>query len=229
MSDFGFTTQIVHQDHLAHREYGAIFQPIHPSTEFAYATAEDLAAVFQGRQAGFTYGRTGTPTTASLEAKITAMEQGIGTVCFATGMAALNAIFFALLRQGDHLVASKYVFGNTNSLLLTLGSLGVEVTLVDATDVAQVEAALKPNTRMVFVETIANPGTQVADLMAIGELCQARKLVYVVDSTLSSPYLRRGRDFGASLVINSLSKHISGHGNALGGAVTQTGLYDWAG
>jgi O-acetylhomoserine (thiol)-lyase len=229
MSDFGFTTQIVHQDHLAHREYGAIFQPIHPSTEFAYATAEDLAAVFQGRQAGFTYGRTGTPTTASLEAKITAMEQGIGTVCFATGMAALNAIFFALLRQGDHLVASKYVFGNTNSLLLTLGSLGVEVTLVDATEVAQVEAALKPNTRMVFVETIANPGTQVADLMAIGQLCQARKLVYVVDSTLSSPYLRRGRDFGASLVINSLSKHISGHGNALGGAVTQTGLYDWAG
>ncbi|CAM5200467.1 O-acetylhomoserine (Thiol)-lyase OS=Castellaniella defragrans OX=75697 GN=HNR28_000788 PE=3 SV=1 [Castellaniella defragrans] len=228
MSDYGFTTQIVHQDHLARREYGAIFQPIHPSTEFTYSTAEDLAAVFQGRQAGFTYGRTGTPTTASLEAKITTMEQGLSTVCFATGMAALNAIFFALLRQGDHLVASKYVFGNTNSLLLTLGSFGVDVTLVDATDAAQVEAAVRPNTRMVFVETIANPGTQVADLEAIGDLCKARQLVYVVDSTLSTPYLRRGRDFGASLVINSLSKHISGHGNALGGAVTQTGLYDWS-
>ncbi|CAM5217306.1 O-acetylhomoserine (Thiol)-lyase OS=Castellaniella defragrans OX=75697 GN=HNR28_000788 PE=3 SV=1 [Castellaniella defragrans] len=104
----------------------------------------------------------------------------------------------------------------------------MDVTLVDATDAAQVEAAVRPNTRMVFVETIANPGTQVADLEAIGDLCKARQLVYVVDSTLSTPYLRRGRDFGASLVINSLSKHISGHGNALGGAVTQTGLYDWS-
>src|SRR5690606_3542783 len=193
---------------------------------YAYADARELAAVFQGK-AGYTYARQGTPTTASLEGKITDMEHGLATVTFATGMAALNATFFALLRQGDHLVASKYIFGNTNSLLMTLENFGVELSLVDATDATQVEAALRPNTRMVFVETIANPGTQVADLKAIGDLCRAHKLVYVVDTTLSSPYLRPGRDFGASLVVNSLSKHISGHGNALGGAVTQTGLYDW--
>ncbi|HET8596599.1 MAG TPA: cystathionine gamma-synthase family protein [Castellaniella sp.] len=228
MSTTGFTTQTVHFGRQADSEHGSVHAAIHPSTEYTYRDARDLAAVFQNRKKGYTYARTGTPTTAALEAQITAMEQGNGTVAFATGMAALNAVFFALLRHGDHLIASKYIFGNTNSLLMTLENFGVELTLVDATDAAQVEAALRPNTRMVFVETIANPGTQVADLKAIGELCQARGLVYVVDSTLSSPYLRPGRDFGASLVVNSLSKHIGGHGNALGGAVTQTGLYDWA-
>lgn len=226
MSDQGFTTRLVHADHRAQLEHGAIHQPIHPSTEYAYSDARELAAVFQGK-AGYTYARQGTPTTASLEAKITDMEHAQATVTFATGMAALNATFFALLRQGDHLITSKYIFGNTNSLLMTLENFGVELSLVDATDAAQVEAAIRPNTRMVFVETIANPGTQVADLKAIGALCRSRKLVYVVDATLSSPYLAPGRDFGASLVINSLSKHIGGHGNALGGAVTQTGLYDW--
>ncbi len=226
MSDNGFTTQTVHSDRRSQREHGAVHQAIHPSTEYGYADARELAAVFQGK-AGYTYARQGSPTTAALEAKITAMEQAEATVAFATGMAALAATFLTLLRSGDHLIASKYIFGNTNSLLLTLADLGVRVTLVDATDAREVEAAIQADTRMVFVETIANPGTQVADLVAIGDLCRARRLVYVVDSTLSSPYLRPSRFFGASLVINSLSKHVGGHGNGLGGAVTQTGLYDW--
>src|SRR5690606_3134186 len=124
-------------------------------------------------KAGYTYARQGTPTTAALEAQVTAMEQAEATVTFSTGMAALTATFFTLLRHGDHLVSSKYIFGNTNSLLLTLSDLGVEVALVDATDAREVQAAIRPNTRMVFVETIANPGTQIADLVAIGELCRA--------------------------------------------------------
>lgn len=227
MSDNGFSTQIVHSDRRSQATQGAVHQAIHPSTEYGYADARELAAVFQGK-AGYTYARQGTPTTAALEAQITAMEQGEATVTFSTGMAALTATFFTLLRNGDHLISSKYIFGNTNSLLLTLSDLGIDVTLVDATDAREVEAAIRPNTRMVFVETIANPGTQIADLVAIGELCRARRLVYLIDSTLSSPYLRPSRFFGASLVVNSLSKHIGGHGNALGGAVTQTGLYDWA-
>jgi O-acetylhomoserine (thiol)-lyase len=119
------------------------------------------------------------------------------------------------------------VFGNTNSLLGTLLELGVEITFVDATDAAQVRAAIQPNTRMVFTETIANPGTQVADLAVIGEICREKNLVYVVDNTLTSPWMFRPSTVGASLVMNSLSKYIGGHGNALGGAVTDTGLYDW--
>ena len=227
MHENGFTTAILHSDRKQSVEHGAVHKPMHPSSEFAYDDARELAAVFQGK-AGFTYARQGTPTTTALEAKITLMEGGKGSVSFATGMAALAAVFSTLLRRGDHLVTSQYIFGNTNSLLGTLADLGVEVTLVDATDVAQVRAALRPETRMVFTETIANPGTQLADLAGIGQLCRERGLVYVVDNTLTSPWLFQAREVGAALVMNSLSKYIAGHGHALGGSITDTGLYDWA-
>ncbi|MBO9355561.1 cystathionine gamma-synthase family protein [Bordetella petrii] len=228
MHQNGFTTTILHSDRQQSVEHGAVHKPIHTSSEFAYADARELAAVFQGK-AGFTYGRQGTPTTSALEAKITRMEGGVATVSFATGMASLAAVFSTLLRKGDHLLSSHYVFGNTNSLLGTLAELGVEVSYVDPTDVDQVRAALRPNTRMVFTETIANPGTQLADLAGIGALCREHGLVYVVDNTLTSPWLLQGRAVGASLVMNSLSKYIGGHGHALGGAITDTGLYDWSG
>lgn len=228
MPQNGFTTTILHSDRLQSVEHGAVHKPIHTSSEYAYADARELAAVFQGK-AGFTYGRQGTPTTTALEAKISKMEAGTGTVSFATGMAALAAVFSTLLRKGDHLLSSQYVFGNTNSLLGTLAELGVEVSYVDPTDIAQVRAALRPNTRMVFTETIANPGTQLADLAGIGQLCREHNLVYVIDNTLTSPWMFQGRSVGASLVMNSLSKYISGHGDALGGSITDTGLYDWSG
>lgn len=228
MHENGFTTTILHSDRKQSVEHGAVHKPMHPSSEFAYDDARELAAVFQGK-AGFTYARQGTPTTTALEAKISQMEAGKGSVTFATGMAALAAIFTTLLRRGDHLVSSQFVFGNTNSLFGTLQELGVEITFVDATDSSQVRAAIQPNTRMVFTETIANPGTQVADLAVIGEICREKGLVYVVDNTLTSPWMFRPASVGASLVMNSLSKYIGGHGNALGGAVTDTGLYDWSG
>src|SRR5262245_19826540 len=117
------------------------------------------------------------------------MEQGIATACFATGMAAIAAVFVALLRAGDHVVSTSFLFGNTNSLFATFNTQGCEITFVDATDVANVARALKPTTRMVFVETIANPRTQVADLAKIGELCRARGLIYFVDNTMTSPWL----------------------------------------
>ncbi|MNK22969.1 Methionine gamma-lyase [compost metagenome] len=228
MHQNGFTTTILHSDRNQSVEHGAVHKPMHPSSEFAYDDARELAAVFQGK-AGFTYARQGTPTTTALEAKINQMEGGKGTVSFSTGMAALAAIFTTLLRQGDHLVSSQFVFGNTNSLFGTLQELGVEITFVDATDSSQVRAAIQPNTRMVFTETIANPGTQVADLAVIGEICREKGLVYVVDNTLTSPWMFRPSSVGASLVMNSLSKYIGGHGNALGGTVTDTGLHDWSG
>lgn len=226
MKKNGFLTNTVHSDRRLGTEHGAIHQPLHPSTEYGFSDARELAAVFQGK-AGFSYARQGTPTTTALERKLTQMEQGQGSVSFASGMAALSATFLTLLRQGDHLISSQYIFGNTNSLFGTLRDLGVEITLVDATDVNKVIAAKQDNTRMVFLETIANPGTQIADLEGIGQWCAEQGLVYLIDSTLSSPYLRPMKDFQASLVVNSLSKHIGGHGNALGGMVTDTGLFNW--
>lgn len=224
-----FTTRIVHADRLGGAERGAIHQPIHTSVQYGYDRVEELIAVFQGTaKGGFNYARQGTPTTAALEAKITQMEQGQGTIVFATGMAAVCAVFLTLLKAGDHLLASRFVFGNTNSVLGTLAELGVEVSTVDVTDAAQVAAALRPRTRMVFVETIANPGTQIPDLEGIGALCREHGLLYVVDNTVASPYLFRAASVGAGLVVNSLTKSIGGQGDTLGGAVTDTGLYDWS-
>ena len=224
----GFTTAILHSDRDAAIEHGALHKPLHLSVAYGYRDARELAAVFQGRASGYAYGRQGNPTSAALEAKVTAMEGGVGTVTFATGMAAIGAIMLALFKAGDHIVSSQFVFGNTSSLLLTLEAHGHPVSFVDATDVAAVAAALTPDTRVVFVETIANPRVQVADLARIGELCRERGILYVVDNTMTSPWLFRPKDVGAGLVVNALTKYVGGHGNALAGAITDTGLFDWS-
>ena len=229
MSKPAISTSLVHADRKSGAEHGAIHKPIHTSVQYGFEKVEDLIGVFQGTiKGGFNYARQGTPTTAALEQRMTALEAGIGSICFATGMAAITATFLTLLKAGDHLLASQFVFGNTNSIFGTLRGLGIEVTTVDATQAGAVEAAVQPNTRMVFVETIANPGTQIPDLEGIGALCQAKGLVYVVDNTITSPALFQPKAVGASLVINSLTKTIAGHGAALGGSVTDTGLFDWS-
>jgi O-acetylhomoserine (thiol)-lyase len=223
----GFTTAILHSDAEGGIEHGALHKPLHLSVAYGYDDARELAAVFQGTSKGYVYGRQGNPTSAALEAKVTRMEGGISSVCFSTGMAAIGAMMLALLREGDHVVSSRFLFGNTVSLFGTLEAHGVKVSFVDSTDVANVEAALTPATRLVFVETIANPRTQVADLARIGELCTGKGLVYIVDNTMTSPALFQPKAVGASLIINSLTKYIGGHGNALAGSVTDTGLFDW--
>lgn len=225
---YGFTTTILHNDRHKPIEHGSLHKPIHTSVAFGYTDARQLASVFQGKEPGFRYGRQGNPTISALEDKVSKMEDGVATLCFGTGMAAIGALFQALLKAGDAMVSSSFLFGNTNSLWQTVAGQGVDVAFVDATDVAQVEAALTPNTRMVFVETIANPRTQVADLAGIGELCRARGILYVVDNTMTSPWLFRPKSVGAGLVVNSLTKSIGGHGIALGGALTDTGLFDWS-
>lgn len=222
------TTQNVHADRHLGVEHGGIHAPIHPSVQYGYDRVEDLIGVFQGTLKGsFSYARQGTPTTAALESKITKLEGGLGTVAFSTGMAAISAVFLALLRSGDHVVSSRYVFGNTNSLLGSLQGWGIGVSKVDAGSASEVEAAIQPNTRIVFVETIANPSTQIPDLAEIGRICKARGILYVVDNTITSPALFKPASVGAGLVINSLTKTIAGHGSALGGAVTDTGCFDW--
>jgi len=223
----GFTTQLLHSDRRYGVEHGNLLKPIHPGVTYGYEDAHDLARVFQGKQKGYTYGRQINPTVEALEQKITQMENGRATVAFSTGMAAIGTTLFALLRSGDHVIASKYLFGNTASLFESFGVQGIALTFVDATDADAVAAAVQPNTKLVFVETIANPRTQVSDLVGIGAVCKSLGLIYVVDNTLTTPYLFQPKSVGASLVINSLTKYIGGHGNALGGSVTEMGQFDW--
>lgn len=229
MSKTGFSSKILHADRRGGIEHGSIHKPVHTAVTFGYDDARELAAVFQGRAAGYTYGRQVNPTVTALQDKVTLMEDGLASAAFATGMAAIGTTLFALLRKGDHIVSSSFLFGNTNSLFNSFASHGVGVSFADATSADLMEAAITPATRVVFVETIANPRTQVSDLQRIGELCKTRGLVYIVDNTLTTPYLFNPKEVGASLVINSLTKYIGGHANALGGAVTETGCFDWAG
>lgn len=222
----GITTQILHADRQQKVEHNAIHKPIHVAAQYSFADVRDLIAVF-GSTPGYAYSRQGTPTVSALEQKVTLIEEGHSSVCFASGMAAISAVFLTLLKAGDHLISSHYIFGNTKSLLNTLENLGIEVTMVDTCDIDVVKAAIRPNTRMLFTETIANPVTQVSDLKAMGDLCESLGLLYFVDMTMVTPYLLKGKEVKASLVMHSLSKSLCGHANALGGSITDTGLYDW--
>lgn len=228
MKTRGFTSRILHSDRQQDIEHGSLHKPVHTSIAYAHDSADSIEKVFQGREPGYTYSRQINPTVTALENKITLMENGLATICFSTGMAAISAIMLSLLKTGDHIVSSAYLFGNTNSFFTTLENFGIEVSFVDATESANVEAAIRPETKIVFAETIANPCTQICDLGDIGRLCKSRGIIYVVDNTMTSPWTFQPADVGASLVVNSLSKYISGHGNALGGSITDTGLYDWS-
>ena len=223
----GFTTRILHSDRKGGVEHLSTHKPVHGSVAYAYDDAQTLANVFQGVEKGYTYGRQVNPTVAALETKITAMENGFETVCFSTGMAAIGTMLFALLKQGDHFISSSFLFGNTNSLFTSFDRHGLDISFVDATDCQKVIDAVRPNTKLVFVETIANPRTQVSDLEAIGQFCQEKGLLYVVDNTITTPYLYQPKESHAHLVVNSLTKYISGHGNVLGGAITDCGNFDW--
>ena len=228
MAKKGFFTTNLHSDRKGNPEHGVLHKPVHPSVAYGYEDARELAEVFQGKRAGYNYGRQLNPTVTALQDRITQMEDGLATVAFATGMAAIAGTMLSLLKRGDHIVSSAFLFGNTNSFFGTLQNFGIEVTFVDATDAANVEQAITDNTRLVFVETIANPVTQVADLRAIGTLCQEKGIIYCVDNTMTSPHLFLPGTVGANLIVNSLTKYIGGHGNALGGSITDTGSYDWS-
>ncbi|MEN0056787.1 MAG: cystathionine gamma-synthase family protein [Mucilaginibacter sp.] len=224
----GFTTTILHDDRLGKPEHGSLHKPVHTSVTYGHDDVQDLVDIFQNKKKGYAYSRQGNPTVTALEHKITNMEKGFASIAFSTGMAAISATVMSLFKQGDHIIASSFLFGNTRSVFQTLTDIGLDVTYVDATDVENVRKEIKESTKMVFVETIANPATQVADLEAIGNLCAEKGIIYMVDNTMTSPYLFNPVDVKASLIINSLTKYIGGHGNALGGCVTDTGLFNWA-
>ena len=227
MASRGFTTTILHSDRLGKPEHGALHKPIHTAVTYGYDDVQDLVDIFQNKKKGYAYSRQGNPTVSALEQKVTQMENGLSTIAFSTGMAAISATILALIKHGDHVLASSFLFGNTRSVFQSFMDMGLDITFTDATSIDNIKAEIKDNTRMVFVETIANPATQIADLKEIGKLCEQKGIIYVVDNTMTSPYIFKPVDVKASLVINSLTKYIGGHGNALGGSVTDTGLFNW--
>ena len=225
----GFTTRLVHADRLLNTpESGAVHQATTNSVLFEYKDAQCLVDVFQGKKAGHVYSRSSSGSNTALQNILVHLEGGIGAITFSTGMAAITATMLSLFKTGDHLIVSHFLFGNTRSFAETLQSLGIELSFVDVTDVQKVKAAFKHNTKAVYLETIANPVTQVADLRAIGQLCESNNTLFLVDNTMTPANIFDANSVLASLTISSLTKYIAGHGNVLGGAVVDTGLFDWS-
>ena len=230
MKNKGFTTRLVHSDRLLNTcNDGAVHFPTSNSVLFEYKDVNELVDVFQGKKAGHVYSRSSSSSNTALQNILTELDNGAGAVTFSTGMAAISAVMLSLLKQNDHIIVSQYLFGNTRSFFETLQNFGVQISYVDVTDVNNVVEALRPDTRMVFSETIANPVTQVADLAAIGAFCAKNNLLYVVDNTMTPSIVFDAKKVNVSITICSLTKYFSGHGNVLGGAVIDTGLYDWSG
>jgi O-acetylhomoserine (thiol)-lyase len=194
---------------------------------FDFPDAQDLVDVFQGKKMGHVYSRSSSGAVSALQNILNDMEEGVGALCFATGMAAISSTLLSLLSNGDHIIASQFLFGNTRSFLKSLEDLGVSVSYVDVTDIRNIENAKQANTKMVLCETIANPVTQVSDCEAIGRFCEQQGILFALDTTMTPAYLFQAKTVKASLVLSSLTKYVGGHGNVLGGVVIDTGLYDW--
>jgi O-acetylhomoserine (thiol)-lyase len=208
---------------------GASSVAIYQSAAFAYGTAGELSDVFAGRAPGHIYSRISNPTTYALERRLTELEGGVGCVATASGMGAISAVATALLKAGDEIIAAKGIFGGTVSLFeKTLGRFGITTHFVDATDTSQFSGAINDRTKLIFVETIGNPRMDVPDISAIAQVARTANIPFVVDSTVTTPMLVRGGDLGADIVIHSTSKFINGHGTAIGGAIIDTGKYDWS-
>jgi O-acetylhomoserine (thiol)-lyase len=222
-------TKLIHSGFGPDEVTGATALPIVQSSAFAYGSAEEIEAVFAGRAAGFVYSRIANPTVGAFEARLTALEDGLGAVAVSSGMAAISSLVLALAGSGDEIVAGSSLFGGTYSLFQhTLGRYGIGVRFFDPRQPATLGEVMGDRTRLVFVETIGNPKLDVPDIAAIAAVTRARGVPLVVDSTVTTPLLVQPKRLGADLIVHSTSKFINGHGNAVGGVIVDAGTFDWS-
>ncbi|AZF32600.1 Methionine gamma-lyase [Pseudomonas sp. R4-35-07] len=215
---FGFSTRAIHHGYDPKDYHGALVPPIYLSATFAFPTAEYGAACFAGEASGHFYTRISNPTLALLESRMAALENGEAAVAFSSGMGAIAATFWTLLRPGDEVIVSQTLYGCTFALLQGIGEFGIKVRHVDLTDLAALQAALCPATRMIYCETPANPTLRLVDIAAVARLAhQQPNVTVVVDNTYCTPYLQRPLELGADVVVHSATKYLSGHGDITAG------------
>jgi O-acetylhomoserine (thiol)-lyase len=225
---YGIETRAVHAGARPDPVTGARATPIYQTTSFVFDDVDHAASLFNLQTFGYIYSRITNPTVAVLEERIANLEDGRAAVACASGHAAQFLAFFTLLEPGDHIVASKYLYGGSiTQLTKTFPRIGWESTLVDPNDVSAVEAAIKATTKAIFVEALANPGGIVVDLEPLAELARQHRIPLVVDNTMATPYLCQPIHWGADVVIHSATKFIGGHGNSMGGIVVESGKFDW--
>lgn len=202
--------------------------PIYASTSFVFHNAQHAADRFSLKDAGNIYGRLTNPTQDIFERRMAALEGGAAALATASGAAALTYVFEALARSGDHIVASKTIYGGTYNLLEhTLPEYGITATFVDPDEEGAFEKAIKENTKAIFIETLGNPHSNIIDIEEVARIAHKHKIPLVVDSTFATPYLIRPIEYGADIVVHSATKFIGGHGTAIGGVIIDSGKFDW--
>jgi O-acetylhomoserine (thiol)-lyase len=227
-SDPGFDTLALHAGAAPDPATGARAVPIHLSTSFVFENSEHAASLFNMERSGHVYSRISNPTNAVLEERVAALEGGAGAIATASGQAALHLAIATLAGAGSHIVSSSALYGGSHNLLhYTLARFGIETTFVKPGDVDGWRAAIRPSTKLLFGETLGNPGLDVLDIPTVAAVAHEQHLPLLVDSTFTTPWLMKPFDHGADLVFHSATKFLSGHGTVIGGVLVDSGNFDW--
>ena len=226
--EFGIETLCLHAGQIPDPATGARAVPIYQTTSFVFDSAEHAASLFNLQTFGNVYSRLSNPTVAVLEERVAALEGGRAALCAASGMAAEMLAMLTLCQNGDHIVAANTLYGGTYSqFAVTFARFGIDCTFVDPDDSANFRAALRPNTKAVFAETIANPRLNVLDIEGVAAIAHEHGVPLVVDNTLASPYLCQPIRHGADIVVHSVTKYLGGHGTTMGGVLVESGRFPW--
>jgi O-acetylhomoserine (thiol)-lyase len=229
MSTQKFATNALHAGHDVTKTAGTRAVPIYQTSSYVFNNSEHASNLFSLSEPGFIYTRLNNPTNDILEQRLAALEGGIAAVVTASGTAAIATTLLVLLKTGDHIVASSSLYGGTYNLLnVTLPRLGITTSFVDSSDVSNFAKAVKENTKVFFAESLGNPKLDVLDLKSISAEAKKLKVPFIVDNTVASPYLLNPIEYGANIVIHSLTKYIAGNGTSLGGVIVDGGNFDWS-
>ena len=226
---FGFATRAIHAGSPPDPTTGSRALPIYQTAAFVFGTTEQAAELFQLRSYGHIYSRISNPTVSAFEERMASLEGGLGGIAFSSGLAAQLCTVLSLAQAGDHIVSSQNIYGGTvTQFSITIRRMGIETTFAPVDDFAAIEAAIRPNTKLLFAETIGNPSGTLADLTDLAKLAHKHGIPLVVDNTFASPYLCRPIEHGADIVVHSATKFISGHGTTMGGIMVESGRFDYA-
>ncbi len=224
-----FNTLSLHAGQRPDPATGARATPIYQTTSYVFRDTDHAAALFNAERPGHVYSRITNPTNAVLEERMSALEGGVGAICTASGQAAMHLAIATIAGAGDHIVSSRALYGGSHNLLsYTLPRFGIETTFVDPRDAEAFRAAIRPNTKLLFAETLGNPGLDVLDIPTVSQVAHDAGIPLLIDSTFTTPYLCRPFDLGADLVFHSATKFLGGHGIAIGGVLVDGGRFDWA-
>ena len=223
-----FDTLALHAGQHPDPEFGARAVPIYQTTSYVFPDSDHAAALFNLERAGHIYSRISNPTVSVLEERLAALEGGVGAICTSSGQAALHLAIATLMDTGSHIIASKNIYGGSYNLFChTLPRFGINTTFVDARDHDKFKASIRENTRLIFGETLGNPGLEVLDIPILAEIAHTAGVPLMIDNTFATPYLSQPLSLGADLIMHSVTKFLGGHGVAIGGVLIDGGGFDW--